>query len=132
MAEDRIITLRFKAGNSMDRELYQKLEQEKENLGLSMPVYVKEILRRRFENRQDECAGMTQNPCFTRLQELMHEEFASLRAVLMRMLTHTSEGGFEPVSGAIGKDSSSEKEDALPEYSDELPEGVDSILEQFL
>lgn len=92
MAEDRIITLRFKAGNSMERELYQKLEQEKENLGLSMPVYVKEVLRRRFENRQDECIGTMQNPCFTRLQELMHEEFASLRAVLMRMLTQSSLG----------------------------------------
>ena len=47
MADDRVITLRFKSESVLD--MYRKLEMEKEQLGLSMPVYVKSILWRHLE-----------------------------------------------------------------------------------
>ena len=50
MLDERVITLRFKEENFLDMELYQSLEKEKKEMGLSMPVYVKEILRQHFEN----------------------------------------------------------------------------------
>ena len=48
MSDDRIITLRFKPENVPDMELYRELEAEKKRLGLSMPVYVKDILQLPF------------------------------------------------------------------------------------
>ena len=36
MADERIITLRFKGENHLDMELYQSLKREKKELGLSM------------------------------------------------------------------------------------------------
>lgn len=45
MAGDRVITLRFQERKSVDMELYRRLEEGKKEKGLSMPVYVKDILR---------------------------------------------------------------------------------------
>ena len=44
MADERVVTLRFKPECVPDMELYSRLEAEKRRIGLSMPVYVKGIL----------------------------------------------------------------------------------------
>lgn len=77
MADDRIITLRFKTGNALDTELYRKLETEKRELGLSMPVYVKEIMRRHFESGEGN-ADSVADIVVGQVQKVIREEMASL------------------------------------------------------
>lgn len=131
MADDRIITLRFKTGNAPDTELYRKLETEKRELGLSMPVYVKEILRRHFESGEGN-ADSVADIVVGRVQKVIREEMVSLGAVLVGTLVKMAGNPLENVgkSGFPVREPD-EAENRLPGYSDEFPEGLNSVLDQF-
>ena len=79
MADERIITLRFKGENHLDMELYQSLKREKKELGLSMPAYVKEILRQHFENIRKEGMDGELNRCLEQMQNIVQEELVALK-----------------------------------------------------
>ena len=91
MLDERVITLRFKEENFLDMELYQSLEKEKKEMGLSMPVYVKEILRQHFENIQQERMNGDLNRCLERMQNMVHEEFVSLNDTITGMIARIPE-----------------------------------------
>ena len=131
MADDRIITLRFKTGNALDTGLYRKLETEKRELGLSMPVYVKEILRRHFESGEGNANGGA-DIIVGQVQKVIREEMASLGAVLAGTLIRMAGNPLE----STGKNDlpvrePDEAENRLPGYSDEFPEGLNGVLDQF-
>ena len=133
MAGERVITLRFKEENLVDMELYYSLEQEKKELGLSTPVYVKDILRRHVESvPKEESMNIEIDNCLERIQDMVHEELASFRNTITEMLTRMTKPVFDSTKEAVDRGRIIEKEELLPEYCEELPEGLDSILEQFL
>lgn len=132
MADERVITLRFKEENFLDVELYQSLEKEKKELGLSMPVYVKEILRQHFENIQQERMNGDLNRCLERMRNMVHEEFASLNDTITGMIARMPEASASNIRRTAYEGISMENEEILPEYSEELPEGMEGVLEQFI
>lgn len=132
MADERVITLRFKEENFLDMELYQSLEKEKKELGLSMPAYVKEILHQHFENIQQERMNGDLNRCLERMQNMVHEEFVTLNDTITGIIARIPEISSGNIKGAAYKGISLEKEEILPEYSEELPEGMEGVLEQFI
>ena len=132
MADERIITLRFKGENHLDMELYQSLKREKKELGLSMPAYVKEILRQHFENIQQERMNGDLNRCLERMQNMVHEEFVSLNDTITGMIARIPEISSSNIRRTAYEGISLEKEEILPEYSEELPEGMEGVLEQFI
>ena len=131
MADERIITLRFKGENHLDMELYQSLKREKKELGLSMPAYVKEILRQHFENIRKEGMDGELNRCLEQMQNIVQEELAALKEMVAEAMVGMSE--FSPKNPKTDyKGISMEKEEILPEYSEELPKDMESVLEQFM
>lgn len=131
MADDRIITLRFKTGNALDTELYRKLETEKRELGLSMPVYVKEILRRHFESGERNADGGA-DIVVGRVQKVIRKEMASLGAVLAGTLVRMAGNSLENTGKSdLPLREPDEAENRLPGYSDEFPEGLNGVLDQF-
>lgn len=130
MAGDRVITLRFQERKAMDMELYRRLEGGKERLGLSMPAYVKDVLRQHLGDEGRTGAGM--DACMGRIQEIVHGELASQSAALAGMLEKMAEGFPEGIKRAAQAGGLPEREEALPGYSDSLPEGMDSVLERFM
>lgn len=132
MLDEGVITLRFKEENFLDMELYQSLEKEKKEMGLSMPVYVKEILRQHFENIQQERMNGDLNRCLERMQNMVHEEFVSLNDTITGMIARIPEISSSNIRRTAYEGISLEKEEILPEYSEELPEGMEGVLEQFI
>lgn len=132
MADERVITLRFKEENFLDMELYQGLEKEKKELGLSMPAYVKEILHQHFENIQQERMNGDLNRCLERMQNMVHEEFVSLNDTITGMIARIPEISSSNIRRTAYEGVSLQKEEILPEYSEELPEGMEGVLEQFI
>ena len=133
MADERVITLRFKEENFPDMELYHSLEKEKRELGFSMPVYVKDILRRHFEGRKKEQKEIEINSYLEQMQNIVHEELSSLNAMIVEMAGGMSMTYSDSAKKTTYEDISNNKdEEILPKYSEELPEGMDSILEQFM
>ena len=131
MADERIITLRFKGENHLDMELYQSLKREKKELGLSMPAYVKEILRQHFENIRKEGMDGELNRCLEQIQNIVQEELAALKEMVAEAMVGMSE--FSPKNPKTDYEGiSMEKEEILPEYSEELPKDMESVLEQFM
>ena len=130
MAEEKVVTLRFQERKSMDMELYQRLEDGKNGLGLSMPTYVKGILWHHFED--GERSGTRMDGCMERIQEIVHGEVVSQSAVLAGMLEKIMEGSPERMSRATQTGGLPERGDALPGYSDSLPEGFGGVLEKFM
>ncbi len=127
MADERVVTLRFKPGSVPDMELYSKLEAEKKRLGLSMPIYVKDILRQYFESQAKAWTDAGADVCMERMREIVHEELASQSTVLA--------GIFEKAAESLPKGSQKTGElssEALPGYSDRFPEGLNGILEKFM
>ena len=88
MSDDRIITLRFKPENVPDMELYRELEAEKKRLGLSMPVYVKDILQQHFKDGE----RMWTDGCMERIREIVHGELASQNAVFAGQIEKIAAG----------------------------------------
>ena len=130
MAEDRIITLRFQEWKVMDMELYRNLEKGKSELGMSMPAYVKDILRRHMEGGRKEPAGM--GIYMEEIREIVHGELASQSDALAGVLEGIAE---RVVSGAKergAEESLPERETGLPEYSDSFPDGLSGVLEKFI
>lgn len=132
MADERVITLRFKEENFLDMELYQSLEKEKKELGLSMPAYVKEILHQHFENIQQERMNGDLNRCLERMQNMVYEEFVSLNDTITGMIARIPEISSSNIRRTAYEGVSLQKEEILPEYSEELPEGMEGVLEQFI
>jgi hypothetical protein len=141
MAEDKIITLRFKSGNAQDMELYRELECEKNCLGMSMPAYIKGVLQEHFANKpsekmEDDLLSMLKdemNQYQKSIQGMIREELMSLSSVLLATLvrmngTDASEVITNP-DITIQK-STEDSKDNLPEYSDELPAGFDEYWER--
>lgn len=132
MADERVITLRFKEENFLDMELYQSIEKEKKELGLSMPAYVKEILHQHFENIQQERMNGDLNRCLERMQNMVREEFVSLNDTITGMIARMPEASASNIRRTAYEGISMENEEILPEYSEELPEGMEGVLEQFI
>lgn len=131
MEEDKIITLRFKPGNVPDMELYKALAAEKESLGLSMPVYVKNILNRHFEGRRQAWLDGGADVCIERIREVVHGELASHSSVIvgiMEKLAGKLPDGIEKTEEIKMQ----EEEKSLPAYSDNFPEGLYGVLEKFM
>ena len=124
MSDDRIITLRFKPENVPDMELYRELEAEKKRLGLSMPVYVKDILQQHFKDGE----RMWTDGWMERIREIVHGELASQNAVFAGQLEKIAAG----IPGGIKNTGQPPEEETLPEYSDDFPEGLNGVLEKFM
>ena len=114
MADERVVTLRFKPECVPDMELYSRLEAEKKRLGLSMPAYVKDILRRHFEDSGRIWEHVEAGICMEQVRGIVHEELASQSAELAGMIERELSG------------------EALPGYSDSFPEGLNGVLEKFM
>lgn len=74
-------------------EIRDMLEEGKKERGLSMPVYVKGILRKHFGGREHGMgidAGM--DACMERLREIVHGELASQSDMIAGMLERITEG----------------------------------------
>lgn len=80
MAEDKVITIRLQEWKTKDMELYRSLERGKKELGISMPGYVKGILRQYVEKGKREATGV--DVCMEQIRGIMHEELASQSAEL--------------------------------------------------
>lgn len=139
MADDKIITLRFKQENVLDMELYRELECEKNCLGLSMPAYVKGVLQEHFKNKASEkpekdIIWMLKDEFDQYLQQVQgvaREELMSLSSVLLATLVRMNGVNTDDIvvnSDLTAKESTEDSKDNLPEYSDELPEGFDDVL----
>lgn len=127
MADDRVITLRFKPENVPDMELYNRLETEKKRIGISMPAYVKGVLLQHFENPGRMWADAEADTCVEQMREIVHEELASQSAVLGGMferIVQSLPDGIQKTGKASGE--------VLPEYSDRFPEGLNGVLEKFM
>ena len=127
MADERVITLRFKPECVPDMELYSRLEAEKRRIGLSMPVYVKGILRRHFEDSGKVCEHAEAGICMEQVRGIVHEELASQSAALAGMIERMAES----LPGGLQKERKPSGE-ALPGYSDRFPEGLNGVLEKFM
>ena len=127
MADDRVITLRFKPECVPDMELYNRLEAEKGRLGLSMPTYVKDILRRRFEGSGSMLGHTEADTCMEQMRVILHEELASQSAAL----TGVFERLVESLPSGLQKKAELSDE-ILPGYSDRFPEGLNGVLEKFM
>lgn len=140
MADDKIITLRFKQENVLDMELYRELECEKNCLGLSMPAYVKGVLQEHFKNKvsgkpEEDIIWMLKDELdqyLHQVQGVVREELMSLSSVLLATLVRMNGVNTDDIlinSDLTAKESTEEdSKDNLPEYSDELPEGFDDVL----
>lgn len=139
MADDKIITLRFKQENVLDMELYRELECEKNCLGLSMPAYVKGVLQEHFKNKasekpEEDIIWMLKDELDQYLQQVqgvVREELMSLSSVLLATLVRMNGVNTDDIvvnSDLTAKASTEDSKDNLPEYSDELPEGFDDVL----
>lgn len=131
MADDKIITLRFKTGSVPDMELYRELEAEKKSLGLSMPVYVKDILGQHFEGKGRMRADGGTDMCMERIREIVHGELASHSAVMIGIIEKMA-GELPNGIGKTEQEKTPEREETLPEYSDYFPEGLYGVLEKFM
>ena len=127
MADDRVITLRFKPECVPDMELYNRLEAEKGRLGLSMPTYVKDILRRRFEGSGSMLGHTEADTCMEQMRVILQEELASQSAAL----TGVFERLVESLPSGLQKKAELSDE-ILPGYSDRFPEGLNGVLEKFM
>ena len=127
MADDRIITIRFKPECVPDMELYSRLEAEKRRLGLSMPAYVKDILRRRFEGSGSMLGHTEADTCMEQMRVILQEELASQSAAL----TGVFERLVESLPSGLQKKAELSDE-ILPGYSDRFPEGLNGVLEKFM
>ena len=132
MVVKRVITLRFKEENYLDMELYQNLKREKKELGLSMPAYVKEILRQHFENAQKEGMDVELNRCLEQMRNIVQEELVALKEMVAEAMVGMSELSPKNSKRTGYEGISMEKEEMLPEYSEELPKDMESVLEQFM
>lgn len=140
MADDKIITLRFKQENVLDMELYRELECEKNCLGLSMPAYVKGVLQEHLKNKasgkpEEDIIWMLKDELDQYLHQVkgvVREELMSLSSVLLATLVRMNGVNTDDIlinSDLTAKESTEEdSKDNLPEYSDELPEGFDDVL----
>ena len=140
MADDKIITLRFKQENVLDMELYRELECEKNCLGLSMPAYVKGVLQEHFKNKasgkpEEDIIWMLKDELDQYLHQVkgvVREELMSLSSVLLATLVRMNGVNTDGIlinSDLTAKEATEEdSKDNLPEYSDELPEGFDDVL----
>ena len=127
MADERVVTLRFKPECVPDMELYSRLEAEKKRLGLSMPAYVKDILRRHFEDSGRIWEHVEAGICMEQVRGIVHEELASQSAELAGMIERMAES----LPGGLQKERELSGE-ALPGYSDRFPEGLNGVLEKFM
>lgn len=127
MADDRIITLRFKPECMPYMELYGRLEAEKKRLGLSMPVYVKDILRQHFEDSGRMWGHAETDTCMEQVRGIVQEELASQSIAFAGMLERMAES----LPGGPQKKAEPQGE-ALPGYSDRFPEGLNGVLEKFM
>ncbi|MCI9139860.1 MAG: hypothetical protein HFI78_09190 [Lachnospiraceae bacterium] len=131
MADDRIITLRFKPKSVPDMELYRNLETEKKRLGLSMPAYVKNALRQNFESRERMWTDGSVDVCMERIREIVHGELALHSAAVSEMLGKMTGGAANGIGKAEWGKTPDQRE-KLPEYSDNFPEGLNGVLEKFM
>ncbi len=127
MADDRVVTLRFKPGSVSDMELYSRLEAEKKRLGLSMPAYVKDILQRHFEDSGRVWEHAEVGICMEQVRGIVHEELASQSVALAGMF----ERMVESLPDGLQKKGEPSGE-ILPGYSDSFPAGLNGVLEKFM
>lgn len=131
MADDRIITLRFKPESVPDMELYRELEAEKKRLGLSMPAYVKNVLRQNFEGRERMWMDGGVDVCMERIREIVHGELVLHSAVVSEMVEKMAGGAANGI-GKAGWGKTPDQGERLPEYSENFPEGLNGVLERFM
>ena len=127
MADERIITIRFKPECVPDMELYSRLEAEKRRLGLSMPTYVKDILWQHFEGSGKMGRHTEADICMEQMRGILHEELASQSTTLAGMIERMAES----IPGGRQKEREPSGE-TLPGYSDRFPEGLNGVLEKFM
>ena len=92
---------------------------------------MKEILRQHFENIRKEGMDGELNRCLEQMQNIVQEELAALKEMVAEAMVGMSE--FSPKNPKTDYEGiSMEKEEILPEYSEELPKDMESVLEQFM
>ncbi len=100
--------------------------------GLSMPAYVKGLLRQHFKSAERAGTDVGVEACMERIREIVHGELACQGAVLAGTLEKIAEGFPERMKNAAQTGGPPESGEAFPGYSDSFPEGFDSVLERFM
>ena len=144
MKEKYVITIRFHT-EGVEAELYQRLFTEKQKAGLSLPEYMKQVLRKYFSEKdrkhmQGEDWKQRKEAYREMLAEMermvrncLNEHDAAVMGTLAKMITGSAGAGIlaageaEAMRGmAYREETEGERieEAALPEESEEVPEGV--------
>lgn len=122
MGDKFVATVRFHT-EGVEAELYRRLMDGKREAGLSMPDYIKQILKEYFEDRdrrdkQDGWLGQFRREMAADIEQAVRE---SIRKYNM------SNAGATVLDSAVSDNS--QKEAELPAQSEEMPEGALDFLD---
>lgn len=127
MGREKAITLRFKPDCMPDMELYRRIWEEKERMGISMPNCTKELLNRGLKAGDDEATGTR---LLDGIRKCIHEEMATLCAGIIESKPQTK-GSQTSMSASALPEECGEQEGSLPDFSDKAPQCLNSMLEKF-
>ena len=132
MKEKFIVTIRFHT-KGKEAELYQRILEEKQEAGLSLPEYLKQILMEYFseqdrQKREEQWWELLQKEYKEMLDEIkqmiyqcLSEHDMAVMGVLVKMVK--GENGAVITAGGRGNAE-------LPEESEDIPEGALNFLEE--
>lgn len=124
MGDKYVATVRFHT-EGVEAELYGRLMDGKREAGLSVPDYIKQILKEYFQNkdREDE-----QNEWLEQFrEEIVAAVEQAIRKCIRECNVNIMGTGTAPIADTETEDS--EEEAGLPAQSEEIPEGALDFLD---
>ena len=119
MGDKYVATVRFHM-EGMEAELYGRLMEGKKEAGLSVPDYIKQILKEYFENKDRESSW----------NEWLEQFGREITGIVERVVRNCISGGNLNAMGtgtalmADTEEAANREEAGLPEQSEEIPEGA--------
>lgn len=140
MAEDKVITLRYKTERPQDMKVYEQMDRERLTLGISMSAYVKGILdkyyRFQIEDNVRDVLIAALNKNNEEIKEIVNTELQKLSGMLLLGIARDCKAVYvKPEDDARcsdDTDGSKIGESSLPDISEDFPEGLDLVLEKFM
>lgn len=124
MGDKYVATVRFHT-EGVEAELYGRLMEGKEEAGLSVPDYIKQILKEHFENKDREDSK----------NEWLEQFGGEIAEVVEQAVRKCISGCSADVMGTgtalmVNAEAADSREEAgLPEQSEEIPEGALDFLD---
>lgn len=125
MGDKYVATVRFHT-EGVEAELYGRIMEGKKEAGLSVPDYIKQILKEYFENKDREDSR----------NEWLEQFDGEITGIVERVVRNCISGGNVNTMGtstALMSDREAEdnrEEAGLPEQSEEIPEGALDFLDE--